>query len=268
MSLLNLKKIRVQLFDSEMNQITDRLVTQETEFRTGPKEPHKGPLKIEVCLFTKDDANDCLTYIKKLIGDLPIEVAPAKLKTANMASADDDSWRESLVQSVPEFESQDGLIKDLRNQGFVFLTAEHLADMGLVTWTEDDVQWSYQWMVKLIKEAKSLINNKYDPTVMFGFKLLGDKVEQMYTYLHGDMESIEMPWKSANKVTFRKTEMVKFPHYMIAEEREKFRVELYKARKLFSEEKPHKFSKFFRRWYTDVDFREKEEWTPKIENPQ
>ena len=45
------KKIRIQYFDENFNLLDDKLLLQDITLSQGPKDIHKGPLKIEVCLF-------------------------------------------------------------------------------------------------------------------------------------------------------------------------------------------------------------------------
>jgi hypothetical protein len=262
----NLKKLRVQLFDPDMNQLEDRLVSQDLELTKGPKEPHKGPMKLEFCLFGQPDVELAIGYLKRLSGDLPLVVKTPKTRALKKAYSDDPSWRESLHEKIQESEFQDEFIKELRSEGFIFMTSDHLSDAGIVKdWSVFPAYFEqYQWMIKLLKEAKNPVNNKYDPNLLFGFKILGQKEPIMLSILHGKFHEFSKEWKAVNKLTFRKTDMVKFPHYMVMEERERFRVELYKARK---DPDNHKFSKFFKRWYMDVDFREKPGWSTLIEAP-
>lgn len=265
-SKAHLKKMRLQLFDGGLNQLEDRLVSQDTELRKGPAEVHKGPIKLEVCLFEKEDIDRVVLYINQLVGYLPVELTPKKARKEVGEYTDDKSWRETLLAEIIQLESQDEMVARLRKEGFIFMTSEHLADLGLIEWAkEQDHLTHFQWMIKLLKEAKSPVNNKYDPKLLIGFKLLGEKTEEVYSLLHGSPEMYHKVWKKANKVTFKKSEMAKFPVWMNAEEREKFRTELYKARKA-TDEAPHEFSKFFKRWYQDVDFREKEDWAQAITN--
>lgn len=254
----HLKKMRVQLFDGGLNQVEDRLVSQDTELRKGPIEAHKGPIKLEVCLFEKEDIDKVIEYINQLVGYLPIELATKKPKRVRGEYSDDKSWREDLKEEILSLGSQDEMIAKLREEGFIFMTSEHLSDAGILEEALLASVKDYQWMIKLIKEAKNPQNNKYDPLVLFGFKLLGEKTETVHWLLDRTLSSLEgVPWKKANKVTFKKSDMAKFPPYMLPEEREKFRGELYKARK---DPPNHIFSKFFLRWYKDVEFREKDEW--------
>lgn len=260
----HLKKMRLQLFDQNMGQLEDRLVSQDTELYKGPSSSHEGPIKIEVCLFEEEDIEKVVNYINQLTGKLPISSKipkPKKLKNTSY-DLDEDSWRETLLKEIIELTTQDEITKRLREEGFIFMTADNLEDLSLVKWNmHQDHLREFQWMIKLIKEAKNPLNNKYDPTLLFGFKLLGEKSDQIYTLLHGEASMYHKDWKSKNKLTFKKTDMCKFPNYMVLEEREKFRLELYKARKDFPN---HTFSKFFKRWYKDVDFREKEEWSENL----
>lgn len=256
----HLKKMRVQFFDNDMGQIEDRLVSQDTELYKGPQTSHTGPIKIEVCLFERDDVDKTINYINQLVGLLPLSSKIPKPKKSSTPdyNDDEDSWRESLLKSMLKLETQDAITKALRKEGFIFMTSDNLEDLGLMKFNiHQDHLREFQWMIKMTREAKNPLNNKYDPTLLFGFKLLGEKSDQIYSILHGNPEMHHKDWQSKNKLTFKKTDMCKFPSYMVLEERAKFRLELYKARKDFPN---HQFSKFFKRWYKDVEFREKEEW--------
>lgn len=263
---VNLKKMRIQLFDTNLNQLEDRLVAQDTELRKGPEKVHVGPMRIEFCLFTQEDVNLSKLYLDQLVGNLPIEVkVPKGKKLKDMAyDSNEENWRNTLVEELTGIETQDEQIALLREKGFVFVTDDHLEEMGMLPDNLPKAHRGLQWMIKLLKEAKNLLNNKYDPNLLFGYQLLGEKVDTMVIYTKGEDKEftpLERPWKKKNAVTFRKTDMVKFPVHMIEEERTKFRVELYRHRK----DPELRFSKFFRRWYKDVEFREKKEWAEYIE---
>lgn len=265
---INLKKMRVQLYDSIMNQIEDRLIQQDVELRKGPGRNHEGPMKLEFCVFERGDVEAIKTYLDQISGKIPLESKTPKTYKSRKAStqydSDAESWRKEMVEKILDMERQDDMIAHLRESGFIFVTHDHLKDAGIFSFENLNAGLSnFQWMIKLLKEAKNPVNNKYDPTLLVGFLLLGEKAETGYIIHHGELTTFKKPWRSINKVTFKKTEMAKFPHYMTAEEREKFRIELYKHRK----DPELKFSKFFRRWYKDVIFREKDEWAEKIENP-
>jgi hypothetical protein len=269
------KKMRIQLYDEGFNQLSDRLVHQDGELRNGPKEEHKGPLKVEVCLFEKEDVNLFKEYLTKLTEGLPKVAKATKIKKSSVAISDDPGWREKLVSEVESLltvtdkkgkaliSTQEELIKFLRgfSPGFVFLNHEFLPE-PLINPRADAEKWSY--MIPCIKEAKNPLNNKYDPNIMFAFQVLGKKKKQVYVILYKDFEKaqvIDIPWKSSEDNFFKKTEMAKFPPYMILEEREKFRLELYKYRK---DPENTEFSKFFKRWMPAVDFKEKEEISQKL----
>lgn len=252
------KKLRLQLFDPNFNQINDRLVGQDIEFSKGPKEPHKGPMKIEVCLFEQEDVDALIAYLGRMRGALPLETKTKKLKANTAINQDDAGWREALLEDLKINGSQEALIQDLRGRGFVFLTWDSLPQKPkpIEAVAEEELA-EYQWMLLRVKEAKNPINDKYDPTLMLGFKLLGKKVKKylVMQYLETVVE-LALPWEDKHDNLFKKTEMAKFPNYMTLEEREKFRIELYKYRKA---PEGFEFSKFFKRWATDVDFREKED---------
>lgn len=241
------KKLRLQLFDSDFNQVADRLVGQNLELTTGPKEVHKGPMKVEVCLYVEEDIEKFVLYLNKLKGKLPLEEKIKKVKHLEMDVPED---REKLIDAlIKESPTQDELIQKLRDRGFKFLTIDYIDDLEL-NFVVKDGDEKYQWMMKPIKEAKNPINSKYDPSIAFGFKLLDEKVSTFKVYLYGGKEDKKFikPWKKDSKFTFKSTEMIKFPAYMIAEERIKWRAEHLQLKN-----DPKKVpSKFYQRWEKDV----------------
>lgn len=251
------KKMRLQLFDKEFNQIADRLVTQDIELRSGPKEIHKGPLKVEVSLFEKGDVDNFITYLKKVQGDLPLESVKKLKKTLITSETMDDSDRDKLVEYCLSLPSQDEIIFHLRKNNFKFLTWDHIQSLELdLNFISEKHQEKYQFMLRLSKETKNPLTCKYDPIIVFGFKLMGDKIENFVVYLYQKLHKVgKLPWTDANKVSFKQQNLIKFPHYMIQEEKDKFRVELNKL-KLKPELMP---SKFFMRWIKDTDFKDKQE---------
>lgn len=263
------KKLRLQLFDENFNQLSDRLVGQDLELDKGPKEAHKGPMKIEVCLFDKADVDAFIGYLERVQGKLPLESKTKKIKLQAI-DTNADGWREEFITKIQglinngDIPTQEILITHLRSNGFVFLTWDALPEQVNPP-TEEAQDYPdmsmLQWMLPITKEAKNPINNRYDPKIMFGFSLIGKKLSKVYvaTYLELNLV-IPIKWENKNENQFRKTEMSWFPQYMTLEEREKFRIELYKLRK----EPEMVPSKFFKRWYKDVDFREKEEWAERL----
>lgn len=252
------KKLRIQAFDDEGFQLQDRLVEQDIELYNGPKDVHKGPLKIEVNLWEKDDIAKFKDYLDKLTGLVPLE-APGKHKPQKIKASKivlEPEQRTELANLIIQSESQDKAIAELRKQGFEFLTFDYINSLGLDTGVNDLHKEKYQWMLKLVKKAKNPLNNKYDPMLCFGFKIVGKKIGTFVIYLNREKHKIaKMSWEDKRKLSFKDTEMIKFPTYMIQEERDKFRSEIYQLRQ-DTEKKP---SKFFNRWAPDVEFKDKTE---------
>ena len=244
------KKMRIQLFDKEFNMLSDRLVSQDIELK-GPKEKHDGPIRVEFALFDQDDVPLCITYLRKLLENLPLELKEKKVKISEI----DSESREELLKAVmAQATNQEQLIEILREKGFRFLTPDHISDLGLKLEIEEKHK-DFQFMVLCMKEAKIASNDRYDPQLAFGIKLLGDKIDRILIYLYGKFDSrVKLEWPAKVKVSFQKMEMVKFPPYMKLEEREKFRNEL----RMLNANPEKVPSKFFGRWMDDVDFKEKE----------
>lgn len=253
------KKMRIQLYDTGFNQLSDRLVDQDVEMYKGPKEVHQGPIRVEFSLFTQDDVDACLTYIQKLKGSLPLEVKVRK--SSKQISETDEGYRENLLARVQECETQDEAIKLLRAEGFIFLTQEDVSDYDLFAPIKKDVSAWWSWMLKLIREAKDPANNKYDLAIKFGFKIIGEKISTCICYLFDERIEMECPWKSMDKeFNLKKTNLTKFASFMTADERMKFSKELAQLRK-DPEKKP---TKFFIRWMAHAEFAEKEDFATRF----
>lgn len=251
------KNIRIQTFSKEGFLESDRMVKQFPEFYAGPKGVHNGPLRIEFTMVDQDDINGAIEYLKRICGDLPLKVKGDKTTTTRKASGidTDDQFQDDKKIIVEELLSrnknnQDNVIKELREMGFVFVTGDFLKFVIPGTYKIKDIHRDqYQWLVRRIKEAKDPKNDKYDPQILIGLKILNKRSDRVLTYLYGELnskESIPVPKKNPMKAS--KTNLLKFPTYMKEDERLKFGQE---HRLLFNnpERKP---SKFYMRWYKDV----------------
>jgi hypothetical protein len=243
------KKTRIQLFDANLSIISDRLVSQDLEFNTGPKEPHDGPIRIELSLFTAEDVSKSVTYLQKLSGQLPIEVKELKKrgrKPLGEVEIDSDD-RLQVLTFIQGLTNQDQVILELTKLGFKFMTLDLFEAMGYKEGRElpeGMESGKYQLMLKCLKQAKDPKNDKYDPELIFGIKLLGDKTNRILTYLQGESDRIKLNWDKPESFDFKKTAMMKFPEYMTLEEREKWRRE----HRLYKLDPEKEKSKFYSRW--------------------
>jgi len=260
------KKIRIQLYDPEFNHFSDRLVEQDTELAKGPAEEHKGPMKIEVSLFDQEDIEKFKKYLDQLIGILPRETkVPGKRGRPKLSTDSMDGSHEELVKTIlfeiekGIIENQEQLIESLRTMDFKFLTLDFIEDLELKFKPEEEHEDSYQWMMPCIKEAKDPANDKYDPKLVFGIRIMGKKIPKFVIYLHGELVEncpISLPWGKENSYNIHKTDMAKFPVYMrLQEERDAFR----KAIRDLQRDPEMRVPKIVRRWYQDVEFAYKEE---------
>lgn len=262
---LNIRpKMRIQLLDQELRVQSDRLVDQYTEFNAGPKLKHKDPIRLEVCLISQNDINQLKTYLDVLAGDLPIkEIAGRGRPASTTISKDLESPRENIMmdieRDVDNDADQDTVIYSLRKLGFVFLlTEDFLYYFPDFPFREKDIgspnrggQYpdSYCWLVRRIKLGKDPKTDKYDPMIIFGFKMLGKRSDRFVSYLYKNFyKRFKAPVPDKKALTFEKFEMAKMPAYMTEEERLKWSSEM---RQLMSnpEKKP---SKFFLRWSSEI----------------
>lgn len=236
-------KMRIQLYDTDFNMLSDRLVAQGPEFAKGPQEPHHGPLKVEFSLFTREETEACIKYLGQLIENVPVGVPKGK-RGRKRLSTSSPSYQDNLLKTIKDTMQKPNFIKSLREEGFGFTTLDFLQDMGYPIAVPLRMSKRYKWLVKMIREAKNPLNNKYDISILIGIRegalvvYSGDEV-----LLKGGIETdltpdIKVPIK------FR----VKFPTYMQHDERAKFRVEVELLKK-DSERVP---TKLYKRWLGEV----------------
>lgn len=246
------EKIRIQRFTPDFDMIDDRLVTQVIELRTGPKEVHKGPLKIEFSLFSQEACDNAIAYLQKIRGVIPLEAA--KIKKIKPSTFNDN--REEFLKSIrnsTEIKTTEDLLKFLRDNGFVMVNTDFLKTQEYEWKTTPSDQRVF--MIRLLKEAKNPVNNKYDPQLVFGFRM-DEATAKLNSglvsiLLYGDKGDPIKLQATGGKINIKRPEMLKFPYYMNQEERDKWRMEYYKRQKNTSLEKSEK-SKFYLRWETDV----------------
>ena len=258
-------KLRVQLLDEELRVLEDRLVDQASEFYLGPKKSHNGPLKFEVTFQTQNDIDDFKTYLSKIKGEFPIKEVSQRGRPSTSSSQTLESPREDILVKVQDMvnagDTQDNIIKYLRKLGFIFLLTEDFLryfpefkfnpkDIGKPNDTGQYLD-SFAWLTRCIKRAKDPKADKYDKMITFGFRIEGKPSSKIIPYLYGDRKDILRSKKSNKKTSFASyKELTKFPHFMLEDERLKFSTEM---RQLLANEE-NKPSKFFLRWFKDVQF--------------
>lgn len=243
------KKIRVQLFDEESRLISDKLYKQGSELISGPKFTHKGPMRIEITMDNQEDIERAITYIKKLSGMLPLEAKKEKKKVGKIES-DSDDYIESMMDMITECKDQDELISNLRNQGFVFVTRDLLHNMERfekVNWEEEDWRTDkYQYMVRLIKESKNPMLDKFDPTLIVGIKIYKKRSDEVKFYKFGELtNNLDIPVPGKAKESFTTQKLHIFPEFMSEKEKERFRRE-YRDMERDPDKEP---TPFYLRWY-------------------
>lgn len=242
------KKLRIQYFDKEGRMIQDRMVSQDPEFNAGPKITHKGPMRIEFSLETKEDIERCKVYLDQVIGVLPVLKKKQKVKPEMLTGNDREKFLEGVLENA--LEDQDKLIQFLRDNGFVFIMWDFLKMFDFPLNIKEKHQDDYQWMIRLLRRAKDPKADKYDPMLLFGIKLLDKRDPKIVIYLDGEFKTIKkVPLPEKPRETFKKSGMMKFPHYMTEEEREKFRREF----RQYKDSPEKKISKFYLRWEPYVE---------------
>lgn len=255
-------KMRIQLLDNEQRTISDRLVDQYTEFYQGPKNKHEGPIKVELHLDNTESLDKAINYLNQLKGDLPIKVTAGRGRPSGSTSpmmidkpgANEmtmDQREELMNEALKKGTDQDKLIAFLREHNFRFMMQDFVDALKLDFGCKKVHNDKYQWMMRLIKEAKDPANDKYDPLLVFGIKMVPERSPKVVVYFFKEFKKkydIEVPKKA--DFNFKTTSLSKFPKYMTYEEREKWRRE---HRILMNNPETHKKSKFYLRWEKDIE---------------
>lgn len=256
-------KIRVTTLEENGAVISDRLVDATSEYYSGPKVQHKGPIRIEVTLTNTSDVTSFKEYLDRLIGNLPVkQPSQGRGRPSVATQALSESPREDILLNVEklvkEEKTQAEIISYLRELGFVFLLTEDFLhyfegfpfdkrDVGKPT---DNNQYldSMSWMVRCIKRAKDPQADKFDPMIIFGFNILREKSKKIVPYLYKERKEPLRASLGKAKLSFSAVEFTKFPKYQLEEERLKWSAEM-RALLANPEKKP---SKFFIRWAPDI----------------
>lgn len=249
-------KMRIQMFSPDNHlMISDRLIEQKLELLKGPDHVSKGPFGLEITLFSKGEVDMLVDYLKRLKGDLPIEAPGTKVKkdkTIDKMLKDKEPLLDLLKVVKAKGTSQEKIIELLREWKFKFITADVILDMQQndpqikeqITLREKDIEKGYQYMVRQIKEAKEPMNDKYDFRLVFGIKIVGDKVSLIPVYLWGKWEeTLKVSWEKIKAMNFKKVEKVYiFPEFMDYDDRRKWRKE-HRA-KITWDKNPNKTNEF------------------------
>lgn len=249
------KKVRIQLFSKEGIPLSDRLVTQGPEFYSGPKEKHKGIAKIEFTFEDSKDVEDSIEYLNRLMLDLPIrEVGKQgrKKKNTQDIKGSDFNAEKYVDDLLAESVTQDVFIKHLRKDGYRIVESDFLQSVLPEFQMKKLHGKNYHWLVRLSKVAKDPINDKYDPTLIVGVKLVGDtgRSDKMVIYELGDFTrsiKVELGKDGPKKIPI---DHLKFPPYMVESDRLYFSKE-YRALK--NDPKREKTSRY-KRWEKWVTF--------------
>jgi hypothetical protein len=245
-------KMRIKTLNPDLTTLKDRLVDQDTEFQLGVSEKHTGPVTIEVTLRDKADISQFTKYLGQLLGDLPVTTRKVYgLGKAKSPEIDIEPVKELWEEVKKNCKTQDEVIKYLRERNFVFVTSQFIQSKSMPIDLNIAQVDKYQFMIRLLKEAKDPKGDKYDPQLVVGINFIGkEKGKTIKPYLYGkELDSIKLPWSEKPGINFKKIAFIKFPHYMTQDERDKYSLESRKMR-LNPELKP---TKFYLRWKPAVD---------------
>ncbi|MDY0200605.1 MAG: hypothetical protein RBR40_06420 [Tenuifilaceae bacterium] len=219
------KKIRIQLFDEEMNQLSDRLLGQDLELRMGPKNTHKGPLKVEACLFTVDDLVLFRDYLDRISGELPLTQAKKRgRKKTKMVET--EGFGEVLAKELSNITTGSDFYKFLEDNDFVFSNYQLLVDLGLPVKLPEEFQdpEDYRILIRRIKKAKNPLNSKYDPTLILALERTNSTVVLGFN-MSEEVLRLELDSLKVSKIKVSRSNLTKFPGFMTLEERNRFRID-------------------------------------------
>lgn len=168
----------------------------------------------------------------------------------------DDKLNEQYMAFLIELKiskNQEVLMETLRTMGYHFYTLEHLNELG-VKLKPKPQHLKRQWMAKRVFNFQGK-EEKLDPDLVFGIRLLGDAVDTVKIYYNAHNKGLEfytswnIPWPNNHKVNFKKPKIKwKFPKPMSHDERKKWRKEHFILLK-----DPTKIpTDFYKQWKPDI----------------
>lgn len=243
-------KIRIQLLDSNGHITSDRLVSQYEELLNGPKESHKGPVRIEFVLDSKETKERLLEYLAKLESKVIIPKASAKKST----SAKEINPYDQIIKMVDVALNMEDAIAKLEEINFRWVTQQFLEELPKDKQPFDvsKLKNEWQWLVRFERQAKDPQNDKFDFNLMFGIKFIGD-VKDKILVKQKDKKSyiIDKEWKKRSSANMKRKKIpLIFPSYMTIEERKDWR---YLRRKVeLNRELSKKERAFYERCLPDV----------------
>jgi hypothetical protein len=246
------KNIMIQLFAKD-GMISERLVQQGGEFYAGPKSKHKGPMRVMFTFEDKDDVTGAIEYLQQLALDAPLRVTgtPGRAKKITEDSKPDNSL-DILLEDAKKAakNNQDLFIKHLRELDFVFLDSDNLRLKIPKTYDVKKRHMdNYQWLIRRSRVAKDPRNDRYDPQLFIGISLFSGRKSKIVVYLYSELQpTLKIAIPDVLPMTFKKTNLIKYPHYMTEGERLKWGIQ---HRELLNDPKKSK-TKFYARWEKDV----------------
>jgi len=240
-------KMRIKLYSEKGALLSDRLCEQNIEVKViGPKEVHKGPLSLEINLFTQEDTDNIINYIQRLKGILPLKSKQVKITKGQVILDDKEPLEDLMNSAIKANPYQEDLINFLREHNFRFITSDVITEVvpelsELLKLKPKHLK--YQYLIRIVKEAKDPVKDKYDHRLIFGVKLIGKKIDTIVVYLFGKFKFKKtIPWKKINTNNFKKVEqMTVFPPHLDYADRKKWRAEHRKVQT----NPNHKASKFY-----------------------
>lgn len=247
-------KMRIKLYDEKESLLSDRLVEQKTEFSVGPKQEHKGPLSIEANLRVQSDIDSLITYLKKLKGDLPIgevKLKPAaKAKNIQNMLSEKEPLKDLLNTMLAKCKTQEKVFEFLKEYQFTFLTSDILEHVDKELFELNPKHAKYQFLVRLVKEAKDPKNDKFDFRLAIGMKILGKKRDRILIYQWGKYKKrVEIPWANKEDINFKKVvKLLIFPDWLSYEERKRWRAEHRKFENNIQKNPEYRGTDWYHKW--------------------
>lgn len=219
-------KMRIQLLDDNLGVISDRLVDQYTEFVTGPKEYHPGPIKIELVLTDVKSIEEAKQYLEKVSGLIPVDTPKIKFSEAGRKSHKDKpeikkiNNSDRILAAIEAFEFQEGVLSFFKREQIVMVPME----MTGIEMRDKDKNFDF-WVLRTEIDPTQPKNDKFDFDLVIGLKYKGEKSNKLVIYRDGKFNTfLKKPWKADFNINFKKRKkMTKFPDDLSIEDRKHWR---------------------------------------------
>lgn len=222
-------KLRIKLLDDGLVTLSDRLVDQYSELLQGPSEKHSGPFTIEMTIDSADTFEKAKAYLERLVGNLPLSnKIPTKLKSST--SSNSVNPYKQLIEDVKSKTYIEEIMEYLESINFRWINFQYIEELESIKKFPFELNpdlrktyAKYQWATRMLRQAKDPMNDRFDFTLMFGIRFMGNEPSNKIHILYKGQARgtlLVREWKKGKAINMKARKILTtFPAFMSIQDR-------------------------------------------------